>query len=264
MIGRRIDQEVPAGVVPDGAATQVDAIRRPIRIAGKTFATEPTNFTDRSRMFGKVLLRKDHEAGDINLIPQERLAYIRKLVRFAKLAGRIDVMQAALDALGNEIMEFNAAHPPLRGGELFRLGKSVTEIPEVTSKPDLDRVREAAGTSFPKYGTEEVVLVAMIPEEPLRSGILLRGEEIEDELHAAFHDMGMNDAEIAKQVAVIRRMNVTDKEALYQAVNAGIIPEDAVNAVSKGKVKALPLPKERVKKPRAPKAKTIVSEGTTS
>ncbi len=243
-----VDHE-PSGVVPDGVVTPVDTVRRPTRIAGKTFATQGTVFTANSRIFGEVLLRTDHGA-EPKLTPLETIAYIRAVVRYAKLSGRINLLVEQLKKWEEVISATNADHPGLRGAELQRLGVSVTEVPEVGIKPDVKAVRTAAGSAFPKYGTEEVIATITVPEEPQPLGTVVSGDEVENYLRAAFLAMGMSDEAIETNTEIVRRMNVTDREELLRAVNEGLIPESAVKPKVTKKIKVLPLIKEKPKRTR--------------
>lgn len=212
-----------------------EKVRRPQRVAGKTFATQATVFTGESRQFGEVLLRLDHGT-ESDLTRAQQLRFIRACMKFAVLSGRIDILKTQLDAQEKIIREITDAHPTVFGIESTRLGKSVTNVPEVKISPDVVRVREAAGSAFPQFGTEQVVATIIVPEDVQPSGKIITGEKIIEFAELGLLFMGMSPDTVSTNASFKRAMHVTDREALFTAVNDGLIPEGALDIKKSKKV----------------------------
>lgn len=225
-----------------GKSAQSERVRRPQRVAGKTFSTETTVFTDGSRQFGEVLLRKDHDVA-LNLTPAEKVAFIRTCVRYARIYGRIDILEAQLAEAEKIIRAMTDEHEGLRGIESTRLGKSVTDVPEIKISPDVVRVRKATGSAFPQFGTEQVVATITVPEEVQSSGETITGDRITDVLRLGLLFTGMDTDTVTTNASFKKAMHVTDREALFTAVNNGLVPENALGAKRSKKVEVKPLTK---------------------
>lgn len=231
MKGSRIESPGPS---------QGEIIRRPQRVASQTFATEATVFTAESRQFGNVLLRKDHGT-ELDLTPQERIDFIRACIKYAKLSGRIDILQAQLIKLGEPIRQMTDAHAGLIGIESDRLGVSLSDIPKVEISPKPEEVREATGSAFPQFGTEQVIATITVPEEEQPSGETISAERIEEFVRLALSFMGMSKETIATNLGVLKKMKVTDREALFAAVNSGLVPKSALGIKNSKSVEVKPL-----------------------
>lgn len=246
---------------PEGAAVQAETIRRPRRVASQTFATEGTVFQEGSRIFGQILLRKDHGA-ELDLTPQERIDFIRACVRYARLFGRIDVLLIQLKKQEKAVRQMTNAHKGLRGIESQRLGVSVTDVPRVEINPDPAEVREAIGSAFPQFGTEQVIASIKVPEDKQPSGEIISAERIKEFVGLAVRFMGMSPETAKTNLGFERKMNVTDREALFNAVNDGLIPESALRAKPGKRVEVKPLHPRRTR--RAKKQAYNPSQGPTS
>lgn len=208
---------------------KAEGIKRPKRVARKTFATEETVFKSNSRQFGEILLRKDHDA-KLDLTPKQKLEFIRACVRYAVMYGRIDVLKDQLAKQEKIIRQSTDAYEGLRGVESQRLDVSVTDVSEVKLNPDVKNVREASGSAFPQFGTEQVIATITVPEDVQPSGETITADRIIEFSTLALRFMGMSKETIETNAGFERRMNVTDREALFNAVNDGLIPESAISA----------------------------------
>lgn len=223
---------------------RIESIKRPRRVARKTFATEETVFKSSSRQHGEIFLRKDHDA-KLDLTPKQKLEFIRACFRYAVLYGRIDVLKEQLIQKEKIIRQMTDAYEGLRGIESQRLDVSVTDVPEVKINPDVKKVREASGSAFPQFGTEQVVATIIVPEEVQPSGKTIRAEKIEEYVGLALRFMGMSEETVATNLMFQEKMNVTDREALFNAVNGGFIPESAINATKSKRVEVKRLTQTR-------------------
>lgn len=218
------------------------AVRRPQRVLGKTFAIESTVFTNESRQFGEILLRVDHGIKS-DLTPKQKVDFIRACVRYAVLYGRIDILTKQLARQEELIREATDAHEGLRGIESKRLGVSVTDVPEIKITPDVVKVREAAGSAFPQFGTEQVVATVTVPEEVQPSGKTITADRIIEYARLGLLFLGMSPDTVETNAVFKRSMHVTDREALFSAVNNGLIPQTLLGAKTSKKVEVKPLPK---------------------
>lgn len=232
---------------PSATGAEVEGIRRPKRVAKKTYATEATVYKSGSRQFGEILLRKDHDV-ELDLAPQGKIDFVRACVSYAVLHGRIDILEAQLEEKEEIIRAMTDGHVGLRGIESKRRGVSVTDVSEVRLNPDVTEVRKASKSAFPQFGTEQVNATITVPEEVQPSGETITADRIEEILRLGFLYMGMSRDTLETNVVFERAMKVTDKTALINAVNSGLVPEEAVSPKKSKRVevkKLTPAPKPK-------------------
>ncbi len=235
-----LEAEKPAGI-EEFSEKPEEGISRSRRIGGKTFPTEPTVFKANSRQFGEVLLRKEWYADLSEMTPQDRLKFIRAGMQYAVVSGRIDILLGQLEEHRKVMMDMESKYPGLRGIESMRRGESVTIVKETSIGPDPAVIRERVGSAFPQFGTEEVVATVTVPEDEQNGNKKLTADIIDEFLRLGVKFAGMKTKTEVTNVKVIRRMNVTDREALFEAVNDGLIPKSALKSRTQKKVEVRPL-----------------------
>lgn len=208
-------------------------IKRPQRKKGKTYDTEETPYTENHKSFGKVLLRKEW-GSELDMDPVDLAKFVKACIAYAKKKGRLDVLEADLKTLAEEIRSIIDENPGLTGIESERLDSSVTDVLQnkiESDKADVIAVREKSGPAFPQFANEVVIFSVTVPEEDVEKENTRQRIDVEKmiqnfKLFMLFS--GLSDEAQSTNVKVERRMKVTDRARLFELLDKEVLTREMV------------------------------------
>lgn len=225
----------------------LDSIYRSQRINGETYKPVPSAiFTEDDPRIGAVRLRFDWGTQQ-PLEPKDEVRFVRALFGYARIDMQIQDLLRRQAKHADVVRAVRRRYPGLRGGELAKLSRTVTDVTSVGLSPDAEKIRAKLGDSLPEVGFERVSASVLVKGD-------ITGEDVIRVLKLGLQFLGVEvDEAMSTQALTFKKdMKVTDRDKLIALANSGTLPIGYLHPEPEDKLKVEEI-KERKPRLRKPK-----------